>query len=265
MHIYLPADDRASRTVSLILEPFMASLSAAENIRDVTGAITNHLPVGFAHEAELRMMIDRTDTEFTARKFLVSDIVRNIIVTSVCRGFPVAICENGESRGYYMREDVVAWYESCPKNSNYFASPLEEIITVEISKDTVVNTSHLTLNKDQMIGISYSLRGLYNSGNYDIRIISSITDAPVSVSDISHHALSYRLPIALATEEIKRPYRVDILESSGVFITVHFTTPDFMQGVLSVARWSGFLKNGKNILWKNLCQFTRDGLIPLKF
>lgn len=94
--------------------------------------------------------------------------------------------------------------------------------------------------------------------------MSSITKNIVSVSDIVEHTLIYRQPINLATEEIKRPYQVDVLQPNNTFLKVHFATPEFMQGIISVAYWKGFPDKGEEIIWKNLCQFTKEGHIPLK-
>lgn len=262
MDSYLPADNRASATLTLFLEPFMTSLSTAENIKDIVRTLTNHLPPGIAHEAELRMRMNRAITEITARKELVAKIVRNMIIMSVCRNL-LSVSYGSEGRQfYYMKEDIIRWYESNPTNVQYFATPPQETITIEVSKNDIIKTSNLTLGEDQMIGIAYGLNGLKD---HNIQLESSITGTPVAVSDIAEHALVYRLPITLATEEIKRPYRVDILQTTGAFLTTHFVTPEFMQGVLSVAYWAQLPNNGKDKLWKDLYQFTREGLIPLEF
>lgn len=262
MDSYLPADNRASTTLTVLLEPFMTPLFASENIKDIVRALTNHLPFGIAHEAELRMRMNRAITEITARKQLVAEIVRNLIIMNVCRGSPFVTNENEGRQFYYMKEEIVRWYESNPTIVEYFSVLPQETITIEVSKNNIVKTSNLTLGQDQMIGIAYALNGLKD---HHIQLKSSITGEPVAVSDIADHALVYRLPITLATEEIKRPYRVDILQATGAFLTTHFITPEFMQGVLSVAYWAQLPNNGKDTLWKDLYQFTRDGLIPLEF
>lgn len=262
MNNYLPIDNRANTTLNLLLEPFMNSLSAAQNVKDIVETLTTYLPPGIAHGAELRMRMNRAIKDTIAQKQLVDEIVRNMIIMDICRGLPSVSYENDERHFYYMREDIIRWYESNSSNVPYFATPSEETITIEVKKNDIVKTSKLTLGEDQMIGIAYALNGLNNN---NIQLQSSITGGPVAISDIVNHTLVYRLPITLATEEIKRPYRVDILDTTGVFLTTHFVTPEFMQGVLSVAYWSQLPNNGKDILWKNLYQFTREGLIPLNF
>lgn len=262
MDSYLPADNRASTTLTVLLQPFMTPLFASENVKDIVRALTNHLPLGIAHEAELRMRMNRAITKIGDRKELVAEIVRNLIVMSVCRGFPFVTCENEGRQFYYMKEDIIRWYESNPTIIQYFGVLPQETITIEVSNNNMVKTSNLTLGQDQMIGIAYALNGLKD---HNIKLRSSITGQLVAVSDIAEHALVYRLPITLATEEIKRPYRVDIIQANGTFLTTHFITPEFMQGVLSVSYWSHLPNNGKNTLWKDLYQFTREGLIPLEF
>ena len=74
MNNYLPIDDRANTTFNLLLEPFMNSLSAAQNVKDIVETLTTYLPSGMAHGAELRMRMNRTIKEIMARKQLVDEI-----------------------------------------------------------------------------------------------------------------------------------------------------------------------------------------------
>jgi len=272
--MYLPVDDRAEFTLNTLFKPFIDDILLCENIKEIIRVIITHLPFGIAYETELRIRMRRDIINIPAQKHLVITILRNIILADICQNL-VSIIHNDEKDIFYMKEDIVRWYKTNPIYIQYFPIPPSEIITIEITKNNITKTSkynaviiqdpsnlELTLTEEQIMGIAYAINAIKNN---NIKLLSSITNGPISVSDIVEHSLIYRLPIILATEELKRPYRVDILQIDNSFLTVHFTTPEFMQGILSVANWCELSDNGKNILWKNLYQFTREGLLPLDF
>lgn len=262
MDSYLPSDSRAQITLDRFIQPLLTDLYASNNITEVVKAIVTNLPYGIAYDTELRMRFNLAITDIRERQVQVDNIARAMILLRVCDNLP-AILDADENRiYYYMREDIIRWYNSDPINIDFFAVPDVEIITIEIHNDNETKTSNITLNEDQIIGIAYGLDALHDN---HVTLRSSITNAVVAVSDIVQHALIYRLPITLATEELKRPFRVDILQADDIYLTIHFINPEFMQGVLSIAQWYHLPNNGKNFLWENLFQFTREALIELVF
>lgn len=256
MDLYLPSDNRAEYTLNLILDPFIKDLYNSNSIKDITTSIVTYLPPGIAHEVELRFRMKRDTKDVDLFKIHVDNVVRHIILSRVCIELPYIIIDD-DRVCYYMREDILAWIDKY----HYFNYPPEEIITVSIQD----NRSELTLNKDQIIGMAYAINAANTLGLPKITLHSSVTKSDVSIHDIVEHALVYRLPITLATEQYKRPYRVDILQSDNNFLTINFKEPYFVQGLISVCHWLQIPNRGKNVIWKNLFQFTREGLIPLTF
>lgn len=248
MDQYLPVDDRAETTLELILQPYIDHLYDSDNVKDLITGIITYLPSGLAYETELRFRMKRGLTDIDDMKLLLDDIGTYIILSRVCKNLPYLLDNKGVKKYYYMRENIISWNNE----HEYFTPPPSEVITINIGSDS----SELELNQDQMVGIAYAV---HNTNN-QIKLYSSVTNKEVQVDNIVKHSLIYRLPIDLATEQLKRPYRIDIGDN-----TINFTTPYFLQGVLSVASWLGLPNNGKNIIWKNLFQFTREGLIPLTF
>lgn len=263
MNIYSPADDRATTCFRILMQNFHTNINNSNTTNDIVNAIVTGLPFALAYLTELRLKFSLNNSKnIEEQKILTIDIAEYEVLSSICEGLPFVHDSNGSKLYYYMREDIVNWYNSSPGNINFFPNPQVEIITIQINHPTNPKTSNLKLNKDQIIGICYALDGINN--NY-ITIRSSITNDVVNVSDIAQHALAYRLPIELATERLKRPFSVDILQSNNIFITLYFINPEFMQGIMSTAQWYNLENNGKNLLWKNLTQFTREGLISLVF
>lgn len=263
MNTYAAADNRATTTLYHMIQPYSDAVTASTTLNEIVRAINQHLPPGLAYNTELRLRIFRVHNhDFITQKLRALEITKEIIEIETSRDLPAIVDRDDNKFYYYLREDLVNWFKSSPTNAEYLQTPPDEVITIQINYGDRVKTSALTLNQDQMIGIAYGLYGL-NDGRVTLR--SSITNAPVSINDIAEHALIYRLPIELATEKIKRPYSVDILTPNKTFMTVHFQSPEFMQGVLSVAQWYHLPNQGKDYLWRNLSQFTREGIIPLTF
>lgn len=263
MNTYTPADDRARITLHYMIQPYLEAVTAATSLLEIVNAINKYLPTGLAHDTELRVRMLRIhNNDFISLQLRALDIPKEIIEIETSRELPSIVDADDNKFYYYMREDLVRWFRSSPTNAEYLQTPPEEIITVQIKHIDTVKTSALRLNQDQMIGIAY---GLYALNDGRITLKSSITNVPVSITDIAEHALIYRLPIELATEKLKRPYTVDIIIPSKTAMRVHFQTPEFMQGILSVAKWYQLPNQGKDFLWKNLSQFTREGIIPLTF
>lgn len=262
MHAYIPADDRATVTLFRLMEPYIKAVNTSVSIKELTKAIAYHFPFQCAHLIELRLRMELIHGYNPTRaKFLAIKFAEDSIIRSVCETLQREIDSDSNFRYYYMREDIIRWFESQPWRKEQFNKPEEEVITVEISSREKIKTRTLTLTEDQMIGITY---GLTSMNDDRVVLYSSITENRVSISNIANHALIYRLPIDLATEKLKRPYSVDIVKADKTFQTLHFINPEFMQGVLSVAHWYGLPYNGKDILWKNLTEFTKQGVIPLQ-
>lgn len=267
MDIHIPTDSRSSVTLSQMITPYTYALSRATSIKQVTKAIIDNLPPGIAHNTELRIKMIRGRDIFV-KSDQAATIAVNLILSQVCKGLSTIHDNQGNREIYYMREDLIRWYNSDLLNAQYFDAPNEEIITIAIQYDNSIKTANMKLTEDQIIGIAYGLNGIVANAtinNNKVTIHSSITNDRIEIDNITNHAIIYSLPITLATEEFKRPYRIDVIQPNKSFITLHFITPEFIQGILSVVQWYQIPNGGNGILWKNLFQFTREGLIPLCF
>jgi hypothetical protein len=246
MDIYKYADQRALLTLIKILAPYHQALTDTTSIKQITQVIIKHLPPSIAHNTELRVkMIRGQDILFKKEK--TREIANDLIVSQICKELPAIYNQDGNREIYYIREDIINWYYSDPYNAKYLPPPEEENILIEIHHENNVKRSTMKLTEDQLIGIAYGLNAFADN---KIILHSSIFLDPLDIKDITSHALIYKLPITLATEQLKRPFQVDILQPDTSFLTIHFITPQFMQGVLSVAQWYHLPNNGKNILWK---------------
>ena len=260
MDKYLPADSRAQVTLEHLLSPLTTSLNVSNSTNEIAKALIKHLPPGIAHAVELRWQMNRSPTVIETMKVEVRQIVLNSMGMYVTKDLPAEHDSEDNRKFYYMREDVIRWYHSSPTNRDYFQIPVEEVVTIEFKDNNDILS--ISLTEDQMIGICYGINGL---GDKLVTLKSSITNGLVSVADVTKHALIYRIPITLATERLKRPYQVDVLQSDGTFLTIYFVNPEFMQGIVSVANWYQLENQGKDLLWKNLYQLTREELVALEF
>lgn len=260
MDVYIPADNRAAITRDKLLEPYMRGIIASTSIKEVVAAMITHLPPVLAHETELRTRMHMVrEHNFSEQKLRAMEIAEELLEMMVSHNLKAYSDRDGNRRYYYMREDIIRWFNSNPDYARYLPQPPQEIITIELKYNGKSKTSAMALNEDQMVGIVFALSGMKNDR---VTLRSSITNQVVAVKDIAQHAISYLMG-ELATDRLKRPYRVGIKDPQGEFIDVHFLGPEFMQGVISVAQWYGLPDNGNNSLWRNLEQFTRDGIIPL--
>jgi hypothetical protein len=257
MNTILPVDSRATTTLHRLLEPLFVSVNNATTKKQITDAILNHLPFGLASSLELHMAIQDRNQRFTIDQR--KEFVRNHAIT---------LLEQAITRGTrfktYMREDVVRWYNWSPHNLRYFTALDDEIITITLTYPNRVRRQQLQLSQDQLIGIAYGLHSLRNQVQPQVEVISSITNGPIEFDRIVENALVYRLPHEDATERLKRPYRVETIQSDGHVLPVYFIHPEFMQGLLSVASWYQLPNKGEGSLWQNLTQFTREGEIALR-
>lgn len=255
MEDYHPLDSRARVTFNNLISNYLQAVSSASSIKDVVHAITQHLPPGVAHRTELRLKMTRGKKSLDDIKEQAITVAQDTILSRL----------GDKLLGrYYMREDVIRWYSENPVN---LTPPTQESITITVKYNDLSKSSTMALNEDQMIGIAYGLNSFNKNpeSSFTVALRSSITNSEVEVDQIAAHAEVYRMPITLATEELKRPYRVDIKDSENTYVTVRFINPEFMQGVLSAAMWHQLPQQGKGTLWKNLYQFTREALVPLEF
>lgn len=296
MDICEPVDDRASVTLDRMITPYLNSILDSTSVKEIISAIITHLPPSIAHGVELRFrLFIMKEHNFNTQRLYVIELAHKLITARICKFFFDAnvnlfnpmFTQNkntrkdknnvvygdivGDPRKIFSREDVIKWFRSIPDCDKYLTIPTDEIITVEVKFGDHFNSNSLILTEDQIIGIAYGLNGI---GKDNIILKSSITNNIISITNIIEHSLIYKLKILLATEKLKRPYQVDILQNNNKlqsgqignnsYITIHFSNPEFMQGLLSVARWYQLPGDGKEILWKNLCKFTPGGNIPLK-
>lgn len=249
----LPADLRAEITLKQTLRQYLDKIENAVSSKDIVEAILHYLPPGLAHRTELRLRLYMlTNTNITAIKSQAKEITLAIIAQSI------------SASTYYTREDVLLWYRD--NTTDYFIAPEDEIITITINdgNDHMPKTKarEVKLTQDQLVGIAYGLTALQSNR---VQLESSLTKGTLDIVSIIKTAPLYFQTIELALDKLKRPYTVEIVDSNNFWQTIHFTNAEFMQGLASVAQWHGLSNNGKDIIWKNLTQFTREGLIPLQF
>jgi len=263
MDQYYPADNRASVTVNNLLLPFIQNVEAARTTAELRRCYSNsRLPPTIATDIELRVALNRSQP-LEIQKENAIQTARLMIGYHVCRALelPNQLQPDDSRIYYYIRENIMDWLQRFPPDL-FFGNPGIEVVAIQINTINYNRQSEMTLTEDQMMGIVYAIGGL-NPDAPAITIISSLTNEPVDVRSLIEHTLIYRLPTTLATEELKRPYRVEIRQSDGSYIRLRFVHPEFMQGVLSVAHWYRLSNNGRGSLWRSLEQFTREGIIPL--
>lgn len=157
--------------------------------------------------------------------------------------------------GYISREDVIEVLNNHPDLRRGLAIVPAEEITVDIKK---IGNFQLQLNRDQLIGISSGIYVLPGDIRNMIIMHSSLTNEKIDIENIVDKAKIYQEIPELATEELKRPYRVMI--GDRVF---RFKNVEFMQGVLSVGMWFKVKDKGRGKIWDHLEEVTKDGIIPL--
>lgn len=250
-----PVDSRAAVTLNNLLTPLFEAVTTATDKKEIQRAIVTFLPFGLASSLELYMAIQDRGQRFTLEQ-------RRSYVTNQAVNLLGQLIAKMTRFHTYMREDVLRWYNSNPDNRRFFLPPNDETITITLTADRV-RQQQLRLSEDQLIGIAYGLHSLANRPSPQVDIISSITNAPIEFDRIVENAYVYRLPHEDATERLKRPFRVEIIQADGSMLPVYFVHAEFMQGLLSVASWYGLPNAGEGTLWMNLSQFTREGEIPL--
>lgn len=266
MDQYLPADTRAEITLIELLQPFVRAVTAATALPELSRAYSqSHLPPKITNAIELRVNM-RRQLDLEQKKELAIDTARSVVAYNICQDLNLPSQDGPEETRiyYYLREDLMAWVELHRGTFSHFVTLPKEIIRIEIEHGEHRSGRQMELSQDQMLGIAYGLAGIQME-TYRVTLTSSITQAVVDVNTLAKHALIYRLPLNLATEELQRPYRVEVLEPGGSYIRLRFVNPEFMQGLLSVAHWYRLENQGRGYLWQHLEQFTREGIIPLGF
>jgi hypothetical protein len=251
MHKYLPVDLRARTTFNSLFIDYVA-LMELDEFRSIEGIakclkiITDHLPIGIAHKCELQFKINRYGASIKGLKNRILEIIKKSILSLICEDLHNVFDEIGDRVFYYTREDIILWYKFAgyPK---YVKAPDEEIVTIEIKYDTIVKSSNVTLTKEQLLGI---IHGLYGVNDNHITLRSSIINDFIKREDM----VKYTYNLAKSVY----PYYVDILQPNGNYSTINFLTPEFMQGILSVAKWTH-----RNDIWKNLYQLIDTNRIIL--
>lgn len=259
------ADVRANQTLQRLLTSYDSAIEAAASIKEVTAAITKYLPPGLAYDVELRVkmfMMTNKEKSLVTWKRVARNVAHDLVRQRVCHGLPYTRVQADRPVIEYTREDIIKWFTLDTNNTKYFTAPEDETVTVEIKYGDKTKVRSLQLTEDQMIGIVYALVGLNDPR---VTLTSSITQRPVEIKKIVNATPLYYNPIDVATEKLKRPYTIEVVQPDGTFKPLHFVNPEFIQGILSVAQWYGLPNQGRDILWKNLTQFTREGVISLEF
>lgn len=261
MDQYLPVDNRAEITLNLLIQPVTEAVLKANNIKEVTQALGKHLPQQIAHQTELKIKMLRNKTFNDGYKMQVDAQIKREILNHVCENLPFIKDEEDRKVYYYMREDIINWYDKLnEKSQEFFKKPEQELISITLSLGNQSKSSTMSLSEDQLIGIVYAIKSQLDS-DIKVTLKSSLTNTEIDIDKISEHALIYKVPIELATEHLKRPYHIDVVKVG----TLYFVNPEFMQGILSVAQWYKLPNNGKDVMWSNLYKFTKEGLDPLTF
>jgi hypothetical protein len=263
MDQYLPADDRAEATLNELLRVFTDRIRNGATFKEAY--VGGRLPPIIAAAIELRVNM-RRQLDLAQRKEAALEIAASVLAYQICHDLNLPSHERQDDARiyYYMREDILAWIELLRPTFPHFVVIDPETITIEITHEGQVKTSQMVLSQDQIAGIAYGVAGIQVADS-SITLYSSVTQNVVDIRGLVEHALIYRLPLTLATEELKRPYRVEVLEHGDSYIRLRFVNPQFMQGLLSVAHWYNLPNQGRGSLWQHLEQFTREGVIPLGF
>lgn len=247
-------DSRAVETLRELTFPFFFAVQKALDHRHLIRAILNNLPYGMASVLELKLVLQnrREDWGLNPEKAWLTQAAAEVIQSAITAETPFKSIS---------REAVVDWYFRKPDHQKYLIAPREEIfeVTLPDANETMV------LTEEQLMGLIY---GLYAMGITDMKsdspvmITSNITNEPVEIQRLIDNATAYQRPIELATERLRRPYHVDLIMADGV-LPLYFQTPQFMQGLISVAAWYGLEDRGRDILWTDLTRFSREGDVPL--
>lgn len=245
MTSHRPVDNRATLTLTEMLTPFFILLDNSNDKKQITKVIVTHLPFGIASTLELKLaIIDRNQRlTLTDQKSFIREQVISLLERIVTKGTGFKT---------YSREDLIRWYNSDPFYLKYFSQPSEETFTINVN----TQQQRLRLSEEQLIGIAYGLHAMKNQLTPHITIISSLTKSPIEIDRIVQNEGGYHH--TMSSKNIMRPYRVDIL-SNSTFSPVYFAYPEFMQGLLSVAKWYQLPNRGEGILWQNLIANTPDG------
>lgn len=261
MNLYQPADDRAEETLKYLLATLWSALQAAQTQRDVGGMLSAALPFGLAHNTELQLRLEFPfGTEIEKLRTGAYTFAYKAIANSIAKDLPAILVLRNHIH-YFTREDVIRWMRNSPIYKDVYVPP--EIITISVTG--FPNSSQMELNEDQMNGLAFAIEGTEQARRPIL--MSSVTERPVDTAAIVAHSPIYVIEPPLATDKLRRPYRIDIRQADRTFKTIYFDDPDFMQGVLSVISWQSppLPNNGKGSLWENLQEFTRDGYVNLTF
>lgn len=248
--MYLPVDNRAEITINNILSNLFDKISKAKKIRDIGNILLENLPIGIAYESELILNISRNVESLENKKKLIKTIIYQSIAKRARRD---------NSSLYFSREDINKWYKASDIDKNFFPQPTSEIIKVDFIKNSIKTKFDLSIDEDQLVGISYGIIAIGESQN--IRLISSITSDIINIYEIVSRYSLYRKEPKSPIERLKKPYQVEILDQNYLFVTTYFDRIEFMQGVISPSSWLGIAHNGENLAWKFFYRFTQEGLI----
>ena len=262
MDIYTPVDNRSVITLNTMISPYINAVVLATSLKDIIDAMFIHLPPQTAADLELRLRMHiRNNKDFSQQKQMAIDLSKKLIELYVCQRLPYFYSDDNKVF-YYTREDLVQWYNSNPVFHHFIQQSPPETITVSINYNGIIKTSNISLSKDQLIGICFSLYGLNIN---HITLSSSLDNQLINPTIIVNSSLLYTTPITTPMNKLQRPYSVDVVQPDKSFRTLHFLNPEFIQGITSVSSWNQLPNNGINVLWKNLTQYTYDGIIDLTF
>lgn len=257
----LPTDNRAYDTLKSILKFYIDEISKCGTIKELIKIISSKLPYNLAYITELKLKVySRTHKSFELQKIYVLQLVEELVEEEICTNL-LYIVEENRRIYYYTRENVINWFNSHDSYKTYFNNPSDEIITIESMYENKLYIFTHNLTNDELIGICYGLNGI---PSHELQLKSSVTNNKnIVIENIVEHSLVYRVEIQLATERLKRPYQIDVIQKDKQWLTLYFKDSEFMKGIITVSRWFNLPDMGKNVLWKNLCQYTNNGLIPL--
>ena len=251
-----PVDDRADRALRVLLQPFNTTVDKVGSYPDIIKTMNDLLPNSVARDAEI-MLVRKGKANLVIKQRHAREIVRDIIRMRICNGLVTL-----ENQCYFSRQDIADWINNNPGYDTKLQVPPPEEFKVTV--EGVSNTMIIT--EPQLVGICYGLdSNAVNAAGILINVTTVIGQFDVEYTKIVDNSLVYNIAPDLATEEFKRPYRVEVNNADNQFHPARFDDPEFLQGLISIPHWAELPNDGNGSLWRNLQEFTREGWTDITY
>ena len=231
--LYEFTDDRAETVYRVALSAIDESLRTG----DVARIISTRLPPALRFPTEISYVMQG---RFKLPPVSYAETAKEVIQHR--------ILEAAGTRHFVSSEELYAWF-SREDNQPYFVQPPQETITITLNGSKFQSA----LRDDQLLGIAYGLLPLLGSFTSQ----SSLTNRELDWRKIINTAPQYTT--ALEPHLQIGQYQLLYLPTKQI---LYFSSPLFLQGLISAARWRGLPNNGIGTLWQDLAKHVRGGLEP---